>query len=190
MDRTLNETAAQETAVAPRPVASRPPELFSLSDRVGRLRYFTYMLVAMTCSGLALLPVYLIALLLPDALGRLVALSSYIIVKNVIVPMIFFIMSIRRLHDLNVNGWWSLLLLIGPYAALILVAVPGQRTENRFGPPPAENSRGLVVTSLALPAVLVTLYFLMVQINAGMKFPATPPVDGKPHQMLRNYDGN
>ena len=190
MDRTLNETAAQEeTAIAPRPVASRPPELFSLSDRVGRLRYFTYTLVAMTCSGLALLPVYLIALLLPDALGRLVALSSYIIVKNVIVPMIFFIMSIRRLHDLNANGWWSLLLLLSPYAALVLMALPGQRTENRFGPPPADNSRSLVITTLVLPATLVALYFFMVRINAGMTPHVAPPVGGK-HQLLRNYDGN
>lgn len=188
-DGTLSETATPTVTPAPASTAARQPALFSLSDRVGRLRYFTYMLVGMTGSGLALFAVYLFALMLPDALGRLVGLSSFIIVKNVVIPMIFFIMSIRRLHDLNANGWWSLLLLVSPYAALILMALPGQRAENRFGPPPPDNSRSLIVTSLALPAALVTLYFFMVKINAEMAPPAQPQA-GEKHQLLRNYDGS
>ncbi|HEX7944749.1 MAG TPA: DUF805 domain-containing protein [Phenylobacterium sp.] len=74
----------------------------------------------------------------------------------------FWLQVIRRLHDIGVSGWWLVAALLAevtlaPVAAnptnpawlaalpgLLLAAglvglgaVPGQRSENRFGPPPA-----------------------------------------------------
>ena len=45
-----------------------------------------------------------------------------------------FIFAIRRCHDFNASGWWSLLLLV-PLANLAFYFTPGTPAENRFGPP-------------------------------------------------------
>lgn len=167
---------------------SQTPNFFSLSDRIGRLRYFSYTLIAVFGCCLLLVAIYLITQLLPTALGKLISTSSFILVRNVIIPLIIFVMSIRRLHDLNANGWWALVILI-PFATLILLALPGQRETNRFGPPPAPNPGNLTATALILPLALLALYFYTVEINAEMKqsIPPTATERGA-HQPLRSYD--
>lgn len=54
--------------------------------------------------------------------------------------------SVRRLHDLGLNGWWLLVLPIGaaipavdaivPLLHLGVMALPGRRAPNRFGEDP------------------------------------------------------
>lgn len=47
--------------------------------------------------------------------------------------------GVRRLHDINCSGWWILLALIpylGSIALLIMLAIPGTKGDNRFGPDP------------------------------------------------------
>lgn len=46
--------------------------------------------------------------------------------------------SVRRLHDINLNGWWLLLLLIplGQFVVFIMDCLPGTAGPNRFGPNP------------------------------------------------------
>lgn len=47
-------------------------------------------------------------------------------------------LSVRRLHDFNLKGWWLLLGLL-PYVGIVLVILllllPGMKTDNNFGPP-------------------------------------------------------
>ncbi|MFU8925776.1 DUF805 domain-containing protein [Acinetobacter puyangensis] len=48
-----------------------------------------------------------------------------------------FVFAIRRLHDLNITGWISLLLLIpvvNVILYLFLIFAPGTKAPNRFGP--------------------------------------------------------
>jgi uncharacterized membrane protein YhaH (DUF805 family) len=46
--------------------------------------------------------------------------------------------SIRRLHDLNFSGWWSLLLMIFTFLGLFFLGcIPGDAGKKRFGPAPA-----------------------------------------------------
>lgn len=144
---------------------------FSLSDRIGRLRYFTYTLAAMVASAFVLLAIYLASLLLPPALGQLVSTVSFILVKNVMIPLVVFVMSIRRLHDLGYSGWWSLTILV-PFVTLVLLALPGKKDANRFGPPPGDNPPALAAAAAGLPAAVLGLYFYMVSIN-----PAPPAAD-------------
>lgn len=173
---------------SPGNASTQAPVFFSLSDRIGRLRYFSYTLIAMVGCCLLLAVIYLFALLLPATLGKLISVSCFILVKNVVIPLIVFVMSIRRLHDLNANGWWALTILI-PLVTLILLALPGQREANRFGPPPAPNPGRLIATALTLPVALLAFYFWMVDINASMKLSAKPAVtEGGTHQPLRSYD--
>ena len=168
---------------AVKPATAAPP-FFSLSDRLGRLRYFTYTAAAFVVLGFVLVAIYLLALLLPPQLGHLVSVASFILVKNVLIPMIVFVMSIRRLHDINANGWWALTVLF-PFTTLALLAIPGNADENRFGPAPAVNSSGLKFFAVALPAALLGLYFFVVSINPPPQ-KKTPTTNGA-SKSLRNY---
>ncbi|MBQ2682832.1 MAG: DUF805 domain-containing protein [Thermoguttaceae bacterium] len=51
--------------------------------------------------------------------------------------------TIRRLHDLNLSGWWLLLFpvfaqnpILGPLPQFLLLIIPGTPSDNRFGPDP------------------------------------------------------
>jgi uncharacterized membrane protein YhaH (DUF805 family) len=164
---------------------SAVPHFFSLSDRVGRLRYFTYIIGAMVGCGFVLVAIYLLAMLLPASLGKLVSVTSYILVKSVVIPLIVFVMSIRRLHDFNASGWWSLTVLI-PFVTLALLFVPGNKEANRFGPPPAPNPAGLRLAAIVLPAAVLSLYFFVVSINPDPKSPP-PPAESGTKPQLRSY---
>lgn len=161
------------------------PRFFSLSDRIGRIRYFTYILIALTGSVLLLVLIYIAAFLLPAALGQLVSTVSYIMVKSVIFPLVVFVMSIRRLHDFDLSGWWSLLVLI-PLVPFILVFVPGKKEANRFGPVPTPNPPSLKLAAVVLPCALIGLYYYMLNINPKARIPEIPAAGTKP--ALRSYD--
>ena len=60
----------------------------------------------------------------------------------------------RRLHDLDKTGWLQLILfvpLLGLLMLLYLTFAPGTDGDNRFGPAPAPNSRGVVASVCVLP---------------------------------------
>lgn len=48
---------------------------------------------------------------------------------------------IRRLHDINLSGWWYLVAFLpfGGFAILAFTFMPGTRGANRFGPDPFED---------------------------------------------------
>ena len=165
--------------------ATAAPHFFSLSDRVGRVRCFTYILGALTACGFLLILIYIAAYLLPAGLGKLVSVTSYIMIKSVVFPLIVFVMTIRRLHDFDLSGWWSLLALI-PVVPIALVFIPGKMEANRFGPAPAPNPTGLKVVAVILPCALVGLYYYMLEINPKARTVQTPAAGSKP--ALRSYD--
>ncbi len=137
--------------------AADKPRFFSLSQRIGRLRYFTYTLLAMVCCALLLVSVYLLAWLLPPAIGKLVANLVFILVKSFGIPLIIFILTIRRLHDFNANGWWALTVIM-PFVTLLFLFLRGTPGPNRFGPPPAANHPGLNFTAIAVPIIFIGTY--------------------------------
>lgn len=69
-----------------------------------------------------------------------------------IVPLIVPLIAVtmRRLHDLGLSGWWLLVLPIGaaipaidalvPFAHLAVMALPGRKGANRFGASPKMGS--------------------------------------------------
>lgn len=133
------------------------PRIFSLSQRIGRLRYFTYTLMGMVGCAALLVLIYLFALLLPPDAGRLLSTLAFILVKNVVIPLIVFVLTIRRLHDFDYNGWWALSVLM-PLITLLFLFVRGTPGSNRFGPPPAPNHAGLRFAAIAIPIALVGSY--------------------------------
>lgn len=138
--------------------AEETPRFFSLTQRIGRLRYFTYTLLAMVACALLLVATYLFALLLPDAAGRLLSTIAFIGIKNLGVPVIVFVLTIRRLHDFNANGWWALTILM-PLVTLLFLFIPGSKGNNRFGPAPAPNNSGLSFAAIAIPIALLGFYY-------------------------------
>lgn len=171
-------------SATPVPTALESPRFFSLSQRIGRLRYFVYTLGAMLAAGALLIFIYLLCFLLPPALGKLVGTACFILVKNVGVPLIVFVMSIRRLHDFNANGWWSLTVLF-PFTTLVFLFIPGSKGENRYGKPLVANSPGLQFTAIALPIAVLALYLSLIRgggTTANNEAPSAMP--GKP---LKSY---
>ena len=67
---------------------------------------------------------------------------SWIVFLGLLIPSIA--VSVRRLHDKNLRGWWVLLFLIpliGTIALFILYCMRGTDGENRFGADPLAGVR-------------------------------------------------
>jgi len=73
----------------------------------------------------------------------LIILMVIAVVVYIALTVISFLLMIKRLHDRNHSGWWSLALMIGmaiPFVNLVAIVAllyvmffPGQKTGNRFG---------------------------------------------------------
>lgn len=140
---------------------------FSYSSRIGRLRYFAY--------GMGVFLLLLPALILA---GVLFGLKMYFLAGvlgvacYVFMLTMGFVFAVRRLHDMDASGWWTLIIgaamlstflnllkVIPPNLSwlpallgladfvliLFLLFKPGTQDENRFGPMPPPNSTWVVV---------------------------------------------
>lgn len=152
-------------------VAGHLPEfcelkVFSISGRIGRLRYLGWsmglMLLAMLAYGIAMgvmtiLPILGGVLMLPIGIA--------IFVVSVMI-------GVQRLHDIGWSGWLWLLNfapLIGFVFTLLMFLIPGTSGANRYGPPPPPNSRG--VTVLAWGGLLLGI-IAFIGILAAIAIPA------------------
>lgn len=129
------------------------PKIFSLSGRIGRLRYLAYTFGA----GCLFLLWSLLA-------GRGVGIISFVFL--LLLPVAWVAIHRRRLNDLDKTGWLQLILFVpplSPFMALYLTFFPGTDGDNRFGPAPAPNSRGVVASVCLLP--LLTFIFLFVAVG-------------------------
>lgn len=161
---------------------------FDASSRIGRLRAFVYPLgVALLVLPFGILAgvLFLLRLAVP---GGLLLLAIYVFIITM-----QFVFMVRRLHDMNRSGWWSLvyavlylgsivatltaggkitpvyltLMLLSLGFALMLWFTPGTAGENRFGPPPPPNSTWIVVGAWSYLVV-----FLLGGILAAIAIPA------------------
>jgi len=115
---------------------------FDLQSRIGRLRYLAYPIGLM----LLFIPAGIIGVLLMMAstiLGSLFLFAAYVVLL-----VLSFGFIVRRLHDMDMSGWWCLLMLI-PLVnfifTLVLLFKAGTIGDNRFGPSPPPNSTWIVV---------------------------------------------
>lgn len=130
---------------APRSGAVAELKLFSSQGRIGRLRYLAY--------GAGSSIVYYVALaVLAFAIGD--STASTVGLVAAIAAMLWFsvITGIKRCHDMDISGWWSLTLVL-PVIVLAWMFWPGSRDDNRFGPPPPPNTLGVKVLGLLMPVV-------------------------------------
>lgn len=133
--------------------------VFSLVQRIGRLRYLCYNMLFAT--GIPFLLGIVLAIVLPSfAEGGSDDLVVSIATVVFYIPLLFIsvVLMVRRLHDLNQSGWLSLLYLVplvNLFFALYLTFAKGTDGENQFGLRPAPNSGLVWVGALLLPVFLV-----------------------------------
>ncbi|MGB9429070.1 MAG: DUF805 domain-containing protein [Gammaproteobacteria bacterium] len=143
----------------PSPIPNNATEIryFDATTRIGRLRYLAYPIGA---DLLALIPMVIGTVLLGTGLvwlGTTVSIISYIFL--VVMGILF---TIRRLHDMNASGWWTLLMLV-PLGNIIFILVllftPGTIGENRYGKQPPQNS-GWVIAGVVCYFSIVPIAFI------------------------------
>lgn len=131
--------------------------VFNANGRLGVLKYMAHSLVLMLVAA-ALFGV--LALVGGLSFSEDSASQPNPLVMSIlfvaIIPFIWlgFVMLIKRLHDLNLNGWFVLLTLIpvlGAIISLFIMCVPGMKEGNKFGPlaPTATWEKVLGVIGLA-----------------------------------------
>lgn len=137
------------------------PAIFSLNGRIGRLRYFAYSwlynVLSMVIIGI------LAAIFLPAFTeGNPEAPSGIMLaVMGLLYLPIFFCFIVaarRRLHDLNSNGWLSLLILVplvNFFFAIYLLVWPGTSETNDYGLRPTSNPVLLMLLGLLGPIFII-----------------------------------
>lgn len=132
--------------------ATYSPSLFAIEGRIGRVRYLAYGLGAVFAAvvlwyGMAAVPI--------DVRSKLNMAPS--MAQALFLLFAGTVLARRRLHDLGHSGWWALIQFIpvvGIVFVLWLLAAPGVRMPNRFGPAPAANAR-LAIGAAGLAALLL-----------------------------------
>jgi uncharacterized membrane protein YhaH (DUF805 family) len=142
------------TPTPPTPTEEINP--YSPSGRIGRLRYMAYLFNFN-------LAVFIFVAILAITVGEASLLSSdqkklaldvftgMVIISYLIVFILFVIWTIKRLHDCNMSGWFSLVFVL-PVINFILWFIPGVNDDNRFGKSPPPNPLSVKITGLLFPA--------------------------------------
>ena len=160
------------------------PRFFSLSGRIGRMRYLAYsagiFVLSITGAGVVVAVAMGLATftdtveeewIRPGYLEAFLFFSISIIMSFVVIIM-WIVFAKRRLNDLNRSGWWFLLICI-PVVNLLLwiymLLVPGTKNDNDFGPAPVANS--LSVLMLGWAVVVLLLGFVMRSIILAIAGP-------------------
>jgi len=137
------------------------PKIFSLNGRIGRLRYFAYSwlynVLSMVIIGI------LVAIFIPTLTegdpeapsGMMFAIMALLYLP---VFFCFIVAARRRLHDLNSNGWLSLLVLVplvNFFFAIYLLVWPGSSETNDYGPRTTSNPVLLILIGLLGPIMVI-----------------------------------
>ncbi len=133
------------------------PKFFSLSGRIGRLRYLAYSFGLLMLFTLAFTAPFI---MLTGESAQDTAISAILGLLTFAVTIGFIVMSfgfiVRRLNDMDYTGWLSLLTfvpLISFFLVLFLMFKSGSKTSNQYGDMQTENSTLVVIAGLFLPAI-------------------------------------
>ena len=142
------------------------PKVFATKGRIGRLRYLAY-------SMLVSLLVALAGAIFVGVGAAISHSSAMAFVTLIPIYLIAFAASIvfckRRLNDLDQSGWLALLMLvplINAIFGLYLMFAPGSKDGNKYGAPPAPNSRGVIL------AAWLAIFVPVIGIVAAVAIPA------------------
>lgn len=136
---------------------------FSVTGRIGRLRYLAWSLVIMFAAT-GLFGVAAIMMAISSTMG-LICMGLIGIGMLVVSVQI----GVQRLHDFGWSGWLILLNLVpvlGSLFPFVMLLMPGSREVNRYGSPPPPNSRSV--------KILAALWLLLIisGLVAALTIPA------------------
>lgn len=154
--------------------------VFSLSGRITRLRYLAYpFIISLLTMAVVFFASFIIGIIaavsgggetssaIAGGLGLLILIPTY-----GFAIFYAFVHAIRRLNDINLSGWLSILILV-PVINLILILFllfkPGTPDANQYGAPPSPNPDWVKIVSI-IYAIL--LPFAMLGILAAIALPA------------------
>ena len=161
MQQTVDFSHLRQSS-SPQQLTARLP-LLDVSGRIGRLEYFFYSLV------IPFLVFWIVAALagIITHLGELgIAIAYVLLASGVCAAIIIHVqLTIKRCHDFNASGWLALLLLL-PLAIILFWMVPGNKSDNRFGLPPAPSTTLLRAgAGLLLLTLVAGITFLVLQMQ-------------------------
>ncbi|MEO6281363.1 DUF805 domain-containing protein [Roseateles sp.] len=149
---TLNQYAPPRADVADMSPGTAVGELklFSAQGRIGRLRYLAYSSAASVVYSLV------VSVSAAALAGSPASTFAFFLSLLALLGLLWFntFCGIKRCHDLDISGWWSLTLIV-PVIVLAWMFMPGSRGENRFGPPPPSNTWGVRVLGVIMPVVFI-----------------------------------
>ncbi|NER60639.1 DUF805 domain-containing protein [Pseudomonas sp. MAFF212428] len=146
----------RDTYINPLQLNSEKLRFMSVRGRIGRVRLLAWSLLLVAAGVGSVLLFALMSSLAKDLAGAIVP----ILLAAKILSLVFVA---RRMNDLGLNGWYSLLTLIPYYIGnlifLALLLLPGNRASNRYGPPPPPNSKAVIVLAwLWVPLLALGLF--------------------------------
>lgn len=139
-------------------------KVFTTNGRIGRLRFLAWSMVQ--CVTL----VALMSLALMVMSWSLVGGGLLIAVLLVAFMTIGVMIGVQRLHDLGWSGWLLLLNLVpfvGTLFPFLIMALPGTRGPNAFGPPPPPNTRGVKVLGIIWIAMIPVISVASIYYGIG-----------------------
>lgn len=132
--------------------------LFTWRGRIGRARFLGYSILPLPLFVIGLAPLALEVRAGNQGFGSL-SIGTILLTIAVLVTIswINVVTPIKRLHDLNLSGWWWWLWILIPtlftgspsavvnnvcfvlfiISLILIYCLPGTRGDNRFGPEPA-----------------------------------------------------
>jgi uncharacterized membrane protein YhaH (DUF805 family) len=103
--------------------------LFSINGRISRGPFWLVYLI--------LFPATLALILFIEALSN--NNPVLILIAFVLYSWIAICITVKRLHDLDATGWFSIPIVLIPIAVILVGSFPGTVGPNRFGPDPLEG---------------------------------------------------
>ena len=135
--------------------------IFSFYGRIGRVRYLAYTSASLLIGVLIYsLIVGLLYFFVPHQIGIVISGIAFLLVM---LGWLFFALmfSSQRCHDCNYPGWLSVIILL-PFGQLLLFLMPGSAGDNHYGSQPEVNSRGVWLSLITLPVVIVLIIIMSV----------------------------
>lgn len=136
---------------------------FGVEGRIGRLRFLAWSMVLslVTIAVVAVFALVGLALVSSDSTAGLIVGGFLAFILCIVFLIASIMISVQRLHDLGWSGWLWLLNLVpfvGSFFPIVLLAMPGNHSANRYGAPPPPNSTAVkVLSSLWLVLIVVTI---------------------------------
>ncbi|MDR1888720.1 MAG: DUF805 domain-containing protein [Zoogloeaceae bacterium] len=134
-------------------------DFISLNGRLGRLRYLAWPVTIVPLLVLAVV----VGTFLSTKFPPLATLGA--IVVGIILFAFYFTLTLRRLHDINLSGFWMLLMFV-PFVSfffqLFLLLKAGDDGENDYGPPPPPNGMGINLMAGGMLLILVLMFGLSI----------------------------